>query len=309
MKVGLAAILIMAATTLAGAAAAGQDYEIKLTRPEKAGNEYRAAVVTTLYRAVTFKDGDKVVRQQSETTTTSLDAAVKVLATDEAGAVSRMTLTVDKFTVKEGEAEAAAALPRGTVVTALVKDGDKTFEIDGKAVAPEVALALKCVVLIGRDWPVDDEASGAKGRKKVGQDWSVDAQAIATQAASQGLTISKENFKGTLRLDKVEKVGGAECMDISYRMTASKVKGELPAGFTLLSCSFEVTGAEKAPVDPAARLLEQSVVAIMAGVARGKPDPKGPELTMEPIVRLSQKATYSPVEAKPPAPAKTATPK
>jgi hypothetical protein len=287
------AMLAVIAVMAPAMAAAEPDYAIKLTRPEKAGNEFRIAAVTSQTIASMAKTPGKADEQRTDTATVTLDAAVKVLEVDKNGTPSKITLTVDKLTVKKNEAAAAELLVKGTVVTASVKDGASVFEVEGKAVTPEKAMALAMVVTLGEGQAADDETFGTKDRKKVGDQWPINAELASKEMAKKGMGVAKEDLTGTVKLEGAVKVGAVECLDIRARMVGKKFSTPPAPGFKTQDGSIEVAFAAKLPVDPAARSLEQSMDMTAKTVATGKLDPQGPDVTIDSTIKISSTVKFS----------------
>jgi hypothetical protein len=296
MKSGIATALFLVALLSGGASApSAQNYQIKLSRDEKVGNEYHKMTVHTMINNAVVKVGDKVVNQRDENETVRLDAVVKMIAADKEGSITRKTLTIAEFIVKKGGAEPAVSLPKGTVVTVTKKDDEDLFEIAGKAVDPEIAEALSKVGGFGKSKVTDDEVLGTKDRKKVGDEWPINGELGAKDLATKGIEIAKGDITGTVKLEKVEKVGGIECMDLRLHMTAKNFSGPLPPGMAVQESSAECVGTLKVPVDTNAREVSRTTEMVMKVAAKGKPDPDGPEMTMALTSKMSTVDQFGPV--------------
>jgi hypothetical protein len=271
-----------------------RDYEIKLARPEKAGNEFHMAAVSHQSITTTLKGGSDPADQEVDESTVELDAAVKVLEVDKNGTPSKLTLTVEKGTGKKGAAPAATLLSEGTVVTAGLRDGKPVFEVGGRPVRPDVADALGLVVLLGDGQATDDDAFGTTHRKKVGDEWPIDAAVAAKIAAKSNVIIAKENIKGAVRLAKVEKVGETDCLHIQAQAVATQFTPPLPAGVTFDQGTFEARLAGKYPVGASARPLERSTEITMKVFSRSKPDPRTPELAIDTTLKETLTVKYGP---------------
>jgi hypothetical protein len=285
---------VLAVGFLFSSIAAAQDYQIKLSRPEKVGNEFHISTVSSQSTLITVKAEGGAPEQMNEAGTVALEAGVKVLEIDKNGSPSKITLTVETCTLKKGEAAAAEVLAKGTVVTAFSKDGVPVFEIGGKPVTPDVAKALAIVVHLGDGGVTDDEIFGTKDRKKVGDQWPINSDVAAKDLVKRDMPITKENLTGTVKLESAAKVGATDCLDIRAQMSGKNIAVPMPPGLKVEEGSLEASFAQKIPVDPAARPLEQSLDITMKVAAKGKPEAAGAtEMTIETTVKMSQKAKYS----------------
>jgi hypothetical protein len=294
MRRGLSMVAaIVAVGFLFSSIAAAQDYQIKLNRPEKVGNEFRMSAVSSQSTLTTVKAEGGAPQQMNEAGTVALDAGVKVIEIDKNGSPSKIILTVETCTLKKGEAAAAEVLAKGTVVTAFSKDGVPVFEIGGKPVTPDVAKALAIVVHLGDGGVTDDEIFGANQRKKVGDQWPINSEVAAKDLVKKDMPITKENLTGTVKLESAAKVDATDCLDIRAQMSGKNIAVPMPPGLKVEEGSLEASFAQKIPVDPGARPLEQSLDITMKVAAKGKPDATGPEMTIATTVKMSQKVKYS----------------
>ncbi len=296
MKLGLRLAAVMAVVALAGSSVAvAQDYPIKLNRPEKVGNEFRMAAVGNQTSTTTIKMDGKALEPQNQAVAVTFNAAVKVLEVNKNGEPSKMTLTVEKLSVKQGGAAAADALPKGAVITASVKGGKSAFEVAGKAVEPETAAALDLVVSLGQGGASDDEVYGTKDRKKMGDQWSMNSELAAKDAAKQDITVSKENITGTVKLDKTEKVGGVDCLVLSMHTAPRRSPRPCLRVSRSRMDRWRLARCRNFPSNPAARTLEDSMDMTMRIAAKGKPDPQGPEMAIDSAVKMSRSVKFSPL--------------
>ena len=265
--------------------ALAQDYEIKLTRPMKVGAEYHIAAVGHSSMKSTIKVNGKVVEEQSKNFSVDFESDDKALEVDKNGEPSKVSLTVDKFILKQGGAE-KPLLAKGAVVSASAKDDKKVFEIAGQPVDAETAEALDLVVGLGRNRASDDEIFGTKERKKVGDRWAMNAELAAKelQDVMKGSTVKKEDVAGTVTLDKVVKVGTTDCLQISAEMTVNNVT--MP-DMEVAQMKVQAHFSGLFPIDLSKDIMEESGSLTMSITAKAKPDPDGPEMVIESVAEQS----------------------
>jgi hypothetical protein len=302
MRLALRLMVFAAAAMLAGSAmAASEDYAVRLSRAEKVGNEFHLSAAGTQSTVSTVKEGGKIVAEQSMSVAANLEATAKVIEIDKTGMPSKLALTVEKFGLKTNNAS-IEVLPKGTVISACAKDDKRFYEVEGKAVADEIAMALDMVVSLGQDGLGDDEIFGAKDRKKAGDEWPVNADAAAKDFTKKGLAAKKENVTGTVRLEKAEKVSGTDCLDVRFHITVGQCPVPPIPDFATESATLDVTAAQHIPVEASARAVDQTLESTMKVVSKGKP--KGTEAIIEVTDKMSTTVRFSPI----PAPAKAAAP-
>jgi hypothetical protein len=283
-----AVMAVMAGVVLAGASpAAAPDYAIKLDRPEKVGAEYRLTATGRQSGVSKVTVDGKAQPPEKMDMAVDFDAAVKVLEVDKNGEPSKITLTMDKCSVKEGETAAAEVLPKGTVVSAFVKGMKTIFEVNGKAVEPATEEALKLVIHLGTGGSGNDAGFGTNQRKKVGEQWPINAEVAAQDAQRHDIKISKDDIKGTVKLVGAVKVGATECLDIQAEFTADRIKAPLPPGVKLENATLKATFAGKFPVDASLRAPEVSESMEITMLARSEPNADGPTVVVEVVMKMN----------------------
>jgi len=239
-----AKFLPLAFVTLLSTAAFAQDYAIKLHRPEKAGNEYKLSVTAKQSQAMDMAVNGVSQKNQKKEIEAQFDGTEKILEVDAKGKETKVTLTVEKFTVTTDGAS-SEALPKGAVVTASMgADKKPAYEVDGKAVDPSAAQALSLVVELSKGGPTDDELFGTTDRKKKGESWTPDPAMIqkSLTETADGAVVGDVNAKFTF-----DDVTG-DAMTVNGHVTGS-VKPPLPPSFTVDQSSMDVTLKGIFPVD------------------------------------------------------------
>jgi hypothetical protein len=270
-------------------------YPIKLSRPEKPGAEFHLAASGFETRSFSFTSNGQAGQPSLENLTAELEAAVKVLEVDGIGMPSVMTVTVEKSTVKDGDVIPAALLPEGTVIEASYKSGRPVFTVGGAPVNRKVEHVLD-ITLRPIAGPYNmDVMYGTNSHQKVGGQWPINTGLHAETMTKHKINMAKENVKGTVTLVKVEKVDSTDCMDVEVQVSAADFTLPLPGDAKIEKSTMEVKLTGKYPLDISARPLEESVTLTTKVTARGKPDPRGPEVVMEFNTRAGQVHKYTPL--------------
>src|SRR5262249_38981774 len=152
------------------------EYKIKLSRPDKEGDEYKAHVTATVKQKLDMTANGQQVPAKDDKFTAELTGTVKVLAVNKIGQASKLTVTVEKLT-KDGNEFYAP----GTVITAEKVAGKPTFSVDNNNVDPEKAEVLDSVIEVSADDKStnDDELSGTDQPQKVGASWPINSEKVA----------------------------------------------------------------------------------------------------------------------------------
>jgi len=284
-------VLTAAAGLWLCSAALAEDYEIRLHRPLKAGDHYQmAALARDSRKASTTMDG-QAFRQSAEDLTLEFEAMVKVLEVTKE-ACSKIALTIIKCCKVDGEVR-TPLLPKDATVTAAFLNGKYIFEQGGVPVVPEVQKALHLLVLLGKRGLADDETYGTSDRKKVGEHWGINAERALDDLKKSGLEAKKEDFIGTVKLEKVAKVGGGECLQIAADMSIARLSKEVPGGFAIDKGNIQARMVSILPVNPALGPVEETSNFAMTVVIRGKPKPDSPEIVVEVIVQSHVETKYT----------------
>ncbi len=276
MKLVTASLFLFAGVHAALAA----DYEIRLHRPVRAGERFRISATGSHAEKTVIKTGGELFREDRENFTAAFDAVVTVLATDAKGGATRESVAVLKGEKTEAF-DRKDLVPAGTVVVASLKGKDEVFEVDGKPVAREVHDLLAIFISLSKGEATDDEIFGTRERKRVGDAWNINAELAAQEFDELRFGARKENIAGKTTLEKVVRVGGTDCLQISSEMTFGKLAPPLPPGLVVESSLMRVNFQAKYPLDLSTQPPEETAALFFTFVARGKPAPAAPEVVIE----------------------------
>jgi hypothetical protein len=240
------AFLVFAIT--AAAVAQTPDYEIKLVRPPKVGQKYTLTVDGAMTRTATIAVGErKVVNEDGFGV--HLEATVEVLEVNKDGEEAKVACRIAKFTrlTRDGEAELLAA-PR--VVTATGGKTETEFAVDEGQLSDEAKEALDLVLMMGEDDGYNDDIIyGTKKRQPVGGSWDVDQKAAADEAKADEVVFDPNDIVGSLKLEKVEKVDGVECLHIAGTTEIRQFTAKPPENMTMEKGSLKAKYSGAYPVD------------------------------------------------------------
>ncbi|MFQ5732288.1 MAG: hypothetical protein ACE5KM_10075, partial [Planctomycetaceae bacterium] len=244
----LVPIFVASLLPLDGASA--KDYQIKFSRPDKAGKKYRIKTEITKKQSVTVSKDGNVIQKKVENVKATLQAVVLIDKVDKDGAPLKLTITIEKF----GDDKGDTLLKTGTVVTAQSLEGKTIYRIGEEALDKKPRDILSDIIKTKtRNSLKDDDVFGSKQRRKVGESWSMNTAAAIKDFKAMKMEI--EGVSGTVKLEGVETHGGHKCLRVSMKIDIKKVK-TLPdteafekQGLKLESGSLKMTTGGLLPVD------------------------------------------------------------
>ncbi len=286
---GALAMLVLLVTSTVMA----KDYEIRLHRPAEVGEKYRFSVVGHHSARITATRGGLPAPGRTDEFSFWLEATATVLETDKKGQTTKLSLTITKCTKTKGDAK-QSLVPRDTVIVGSVKNRKKLFEIDGKPVDQETYQILSSAVGLAVLETTDDEVFGTQERKSVGDSWDINAERAAEDVQMIMPGLRKADITGKVTLIRVVKVGETKCLELRCEMTIKKFSPPAPPGLTLEKGTLKATLTGKFPVNTSLGLLEESKNMTLTFLLKGRPDPNGPEMTVESTVaeRVTSTSTY-----------------
>ncbi|MFZ2654951.1 MAG: hypothetical protein WAX69_08530 [Victivallales bacterium] len=252
-----------------------QEYEIKFHRPVKVGDKCRDISTGSSSQQSTVISGGQVIKSAVVQTTIELDAEITILEIDNEGHSVKESMLVNQCTIRS-EAKENPVVEKGTVITAMVKEGKVVFEIDGKAVDESLSAALSLVESLYTGGASDDEIFGASGKRKIGESWRLKTEKIPADMARHGIKVEEKNIDGSVKLEKLEKSGDVECLLITAEMTLKDIVPTLPAGLTVESSAMMNSFSDLFPLDTSMPTLDQALEFKMQMTMNGRPSPDAP---------------------------------
>ena len=268
--------------------AAGETYEIRLTRPDKVGLKFAFTSEAALIRKTTLTVGDETKPGDEFGVGIKLEGSAEVLEVRPDGRASKMAITVQKCTGVTGqEAQEKELIPAGKVVVAKGKaDGTDYTLQDGGELSPQVAAALELIVPMEADEDdhADDEVFGSKERQAVGAQWPVNAKLAALDARNEGVNVPDDGLAGSMKLIGVEQVEGNQCLALEGRMDVSKLtpppaaEAGLPEGLKPTGGTIGYRFRVLMPVDASIGSLSESSSARFTSEYAGQLGDNAPEV-------------------------------
>ena len=271
---------------------AEEDYEIRLNRPDKPGDQFKVFATGHSSLEMQFLSGADVMKEMKNDFSVEYEATRKVLAVEPAaGRPTKVRDTVAKAVVIRGKNRSDIAA-KGAVLTASLENKKNKVEIDGRTVNPETAKLLEVVINLSRGGATDDEIFGTKGRKKPGDTWNINAVAAADDLARSD-NIEMKKLAGEVKLDSVTHEASGDVLNITGHM-AGDGRIPLPANITSIRGPFEVTFSGKFPTDlSVSRLqesIEMSIIIDASGIA-----PNGSPITVIGMLKRSMSSHTTPL--------------
>jgi hypothetical protein len=235
------------ALLLTASAVRAEDYKVKLSRPDKVGDEYTNTVTAKVSQSMTLTVNGNEAPAKTDKFKAECKGTVKVLAINEkTGSATKIRYQVDKLT-KNGD----ELYPQGTVIIAEKIGHQTTYDIDGDRPDAEHAAVLDVVLDVNSttDEYSDDQTMGTDKAQKVGDTWPIDADKSAKMLSDDELTIDAAHLKGESKLDEVKPVDGTDAMVVTTTMTADNLKNDLPNGATMTDGKMSIELTETMPVD------------------------------------------------------------
>jgi len=232
-------------------------YQIKLERPDKAGDKSHEEITATLEKSNRITQRGKVVKEEASDTKVSLTGTLEVLEVSDKGKIKKLTFKVEKFTRQEEAGTEDEPLKAGTVITGTAVEGrDKDkFEVEGKEVEDGTAEVLRRLLpMSGADKKQtdDDVMFGSKDPQAPGSEWKVDPKVfLDSMPDDMPFKLEEEHVSGKVKFAAVKTADGIESCQVqmAVEMKPSSLDG-LPPGFKADKMLFKVTGEKLAPVDP-----------------------------------------------------------
>jgi len=269
-------LLVLACSTVFA-----QDYEIRLHRPQKAGDRYELTASGSMTEQMVLSGKQQVIRENRSSLSCELSGVVTVLETDAMMRDKTIRLVVSRCVLSgDGKSYENEVLAKGTEVIARLDKKRETFLIDDKPASPEVEKVLGLFFFPHTSEVTDDDVFGTRERKKVGDSWPVNSSVAARDLEDEGMRVKAENVKGSTTLEKVVDVDGIKCLHLSGNMELTGMDFPLPPGFTVEFSDMSAVLSGDFPVDTSIAPLSETGTMTMAFVGKGKPSPDSPEVTL-----------------------------
>lgn len=273
--------LVSAVILLAVSRVLAEDYEIRMTRPAKVGDKYEMIASGARTEKVTMLVGGKVAKADGRSMTAKLEATVTVQEIDSLKREKKINLVVSKcVAATEGAANEEEVLRKGAQVVAQLQGKEKEFLVDGEAASKDIAGILDLFISFPTTPTTDDDIFGTKERKKVGDSWPVNKAKAVEDLSDEGMSVKAEDIKGSTKLEKLAVVDGVQCLHLSAKLDIGKLSAPLPPGMAIEKAAMTATFEGDFPLDVSKDCLSQGMTMTMSMIAKGKPSPDAPEMTL-----------------------------
>ncbi len=280
----------------------GKKYELKLDRPDKAGDKSHEVLKGTLEKSQKISQGDKTLKEEVGDLKVELSGDQEIVEVSDKGNVKKLTFKVEKFTLKEGEEPEEEPFKPGTVIsgTGGTDSGKDKFEVDGKEVKGPAAEALNELLSMNgnKKKQIDEDAIfGTKEARAAGSEWAVDSKAmLESMPGDMPMSIKPEGVQGKVKFPAVKTVDGIECaqFQINISIKPDSIK-KMPAGFKLDKVNVKITGERMLPVDPAVPVPAEKMSQQME-FSGTIPGPGGDDVTISVFQRTIKDRTSKPVK-------------
>lgn len=288
--------VLLGAISAVAFAAAEETYEIRFSRPVKPGSTWKVRVVATGKRVMTMKAGEETIGEQAEEFSVEFESQVTVMEVDANGESVKETHTVSKC-VKTEDGEDKVLLQPGTVLLAGVEDSEEVFEINGQRVSDEIADVLDLIISLSTNETTDDDVFGSEKRRKVGESWEVNREAMAADLNEDDMAVKPENISGTATLVEVVEYEGKQCLKLQSDLFVEGFSVEMLTGLEITQSRMEGFFGGYFPTDNVSMPSGTNMWMKMRITAKGRPNPDGPEVTVEMRGELAREVrTYTVIE-------------
>ena len=269
--------------------AQAQDYEIRLSFPDKVGDKSRVSVTGRDRQEMSVWSEGKKLREQVKELSVTFEAVAIVLEVSPKGRAKRLSLQVEKLATKEGGIE-KELLARGAVVTAALAEKKTVFEMNGRRVEPAVAQALENAVTIGSHDYTDDELFGTRERKRVGESWG--ANRAAMMETLQDPRMSVKDLKGQVTLKEVLKDAKGQRLLVTFDVSGQALPA---AGSPMPPGTLSVKGTAEFPTAPARSRVMETMEMTYTARDKLRPNANGLEAEMRADMKKSRRVQLTPV--------------
>lgn len=200
----------------------GEACHIKFARPDKTGQKtvHEVTLEKTVTRTKTVAGNPKELAVEPPTSQKLVITAQftrEVVEASNSDNPLKLLVTFQKLTLAQQEKPSRAVLQPGTQLRATAYKGDPlAFEALASETGPAVKLDDVSLAMLGMlvETPdsADDECFGTTEKKGLGNAWPVNQDALGKVLPGGAESRSKpESISGSAKLEKFEKVDGAEC--------------------------------------------------------------------------------------------------
>ena len=228
-------------------AGVGDNFEIKLGRPVKAGTKYKLSAAAVSKRNIVSTSGPRKPGPGSFEAQVELVAQVEVVDVDAQGLPATSNLTVEKC-VLTTDGTPKELLAAGQILVVTAKDGKNTIVLKDGTLSGEAMGPLQGV-LPAAHGQKEDELYGTQERKKAGESWPLDVKAVVAETKKHGLSLEPDGVSAISKLAAVREIEGKPCLEVNILVDAENVKAPSQKGYTAKDASIKIATKKVLPVD------------------------------------------------------------
>jgi hypothetical protein len=277
-----ASVLVLALWACASlqAQAPEQDYEIRLHRPEVVGQKYHLSASGRIARTQVAKSGDKLLKNEAEKFSVECECVVTVLAVDDKGKPSKLSLQTEKLT-RTDDAGVKELVTNGSIITVSMKDGDEVSEMAGHRLPLPAQEAITVILPLDPNGPTQDELYGTSQRKRPGDRWDANMDLIVKDLLRRSASANKEDLSGTVTFERITNVGKTPCLLISGSIDCTQYVPFVASEVRVEKGFLKIGFSEKLPVAASMQPLETTRSSSFGYTLRGRQDPTSDEMTID----------------------------
>ncbi|MCH8828090.1 MAG: hypothetical protein IID45_00780 [Planctomycetes bacterium] len=272
---------LLLASGFSTAAAEGKAYPIKLERPIQVGQRFKLSVKESKKEVMVITKNGQILQTKSKVFQVDFAGEITVLKVDKKGEILSQSVIIEKLINKDKK----DLLFKGQVVIAETIEGKTIYSVKGGKLSEEARRALAEIIKTKtKNTPGDDAVFGSKKPRRIGESWPVNQKFMAKE-----LKIPESTVQGTVKLEKLEKSEGIECLRLvmTIKMRAfPNAKKITDGGFRVENpvITMEMTGLF--PTDLKTGVIQQKMSMNMRAVLVGtKPQTKGLVLKMSVVAK------------------------
>ncbi len=247
-----------------------EDYAIDLDYSSKAGAKYRISGEEMEVKKGTVSEAGNIVKTQDVTRIWKFDGKVEVLAKSDNGEKMTRSIKVEKMTASKNGSQ-LELLESGTVLKALSSKNVTKYDVGDDELPAALTEVLEKFFAVGdQNEPSDNEVFGTKERKKAGESWEMKSELALKFLGEKGISVNKEDVKGSVKLDEVLMVGGHKYLKVSGRLELKNLKGLMPSGMQIKSSEAEARFSMVSPVQMPGPTVDRNMDLTLKYQAEGK---------------------------------------
>lgn len=251
--------VLLVLLTLPGILTAQKTYDVRLTYPRHAGQEFGLTSRITRSQNITISVNDVVVKEDSATTRIDFDGMIKINQVNADAQPSNADIRIQSFLVTIGDTE-EDVFPAGTIINVQeLADGRIYYSVGGEPVKANAEALLASLNIIDKEAKTTEAIFGTAKPVAAGETWSINTDEALKSAARSASNIALEDISGEMTLHDVERRDGQKVMKVTGSMTIKNLRpDELPPEMSIEHGTLRLKASGILPVDSDNGPLEQS---------------------------------------------------